>query len=228
MKIFFDTEFQDNGSTIEMISLGAVRDTDNVQFYAEAGWTHLGNSSTWVADNVHPHLRGGSFVLSRYEMAARFRMFCEGATEFWADSPSYDWVAVSQLYGSMLDRPSGWPYNACDLRQFSAHVGVPVDTWPKQDGAEHDALADAIHHQMIWKYLASAEIRHDQQADTNDRSVQVPVDLLNWLVDPDPCWFDHHGGCQAHGFLSLKPGEMCPEEQAKQLSASYDGGKDED
>ncbi|UOQ60361.1 hypothetical protein MUN76_15230 [Leucobacter rhizosphaerae] len=36
------------------------------------------------------------------------------------------------------------------------------------------------------------------------------------LVDPDDCWFDHHGGCQAHGYLSLKPGELCPHEEAKQ------------
>ncbi len=47
----------------------------------------------------------------------------------------------------------------------------------------------------------------------------VPVDLLNDLVDPDPCWFDHHGGCQAHGYISLQPGEVCPEEATKRLIA---------
>ena len=36
------------------------------------------------------------------------------------------------------------------------------------------------------------------------------------LVDPDDCWFDHHGGCQAHGYLGLKPGQICPHEEAKQ------------
>ena len=33
--------------------------------------------------------------------------------------------------------------------------------------------------------------------------------------DDDPCQFDHHGGCQAHGYLTLEPGELCPQEQAK-------------
>lgn len=41
--------------------------------------------------------------------------------------------------------------------------------------------------------------------------------LLTELVDPDPCWFDHNGGCQAHGYLSLAPGEKCPNERTKEL-----------
>lgn len=44
--------------------------------------------------------------------------------------------------------------------------------------------------------------------------------LLAALVDPDECWFDHNGGCQAHGFLSLEPGEVCPNELAKRLLAA--------
>ncbi len=27
----------------------------------------------------------------------------------------------------------------------------------------------------------------------------------------------HHGGCQAHGYLSLEPGEKCPQQDAKEL-----------
>jgi hypothetical protein len=41
--------------------------------------------------------------------------------------------------------------------------------------------------------------------------------LVRDLTDPDPCYFDHHGGCQAHGYLSLKPGEKCPHAEAKEL-----------
>lgn len=43
--------------------------------------------------------------------------------------------------------------------------------------------------------------------------------LLSELTDPDPCWFDHHGGCQAHGFISLQPGETCPHQDAKEFVA---------
>lgn len=41
-------------------------------------------------------------------------------------------------------------------------------------------------------------------------------ELLSELVDPDDCWFDHHGGCQAHGFLSLN-GQTCPHAEAKAI-----------
>ncbi|KUM31872.1 hypothetical protein AQ436_01780 [Arthrobacter sp. EpRS66] len=41
--------------------------------------------------------------------------------------------------------------------------------------------------------------------------------LVRDLLDMDDCWFDHHGGCQAHGYLSLKPGELCPHAEGKQL-----------
>lgn len=48
-------------------------------------------------------------------------------------------------------------------------------------------------------------------------TIAVPRDLLESLVDEDDCWFDHHGGCQAHGYLSLEPGELCPQHELKQL-----------
>ncbi|MGI5247600.1 hypothetical protein [Dactylosporangium sp. CA-139066] len=41
--------------------------------------------------------------------------------------------------------------------------------------------------------------------------------LIRDLLDSDDCWFDHHGGCQAHGYLSLEPGEQCPHAEAKAL-----------
>jgi hypothetical protein len=47
----------------------------------------------------------------------------------------------------------------------------------------------------------------------------VMLRLIRELTDPDDCWFDHHGGCQAHGFTSLQPGEMCPHGRAKELIA---------
>ena len=43
--------------------------------------------------------------------------------------------------------------------------------------------------------------------------------VIRNLVDPDDCWYDHHGGCQAHGFLSLEHNEVCPHTKAKQWLA---------
>jgi len=47
-------------------------------------------------------------------------------------------------------------------------------------------------------------------------TVQVPRNLLQDIACTEPCWFDHNGECQAHGF-SLLPGEVCPMEQVKTL-----------
>lgn len=46
--------------------------------------------------------------------------------------------------------------------------------------------------------------------------------LLKDLVDRDPCWLDHNGGCQAHGYLALEPGELCPHAEAKQILAAHE------
>ncbi|ASX98968.1 hypothetical protein SEA_ROSIEPOSIE_73 [Arthrobacter phage RosiePosie] len=39
--------------------------------------------------------------------------------------------------------------------------------------------------------------------------------IIRDLLDPDPCERDHNGGCQAHLYLSLKPGDTCPQQTAK-------------
>lgn len=54
-------------------------------------------------------------------------------------------------------------------------------------------------------------------------TVPVPVDLLRELVDSGECWFDHDGGCQEHGYLSLGPGEKCPQFELKELLGEQAG-----
>lgn len=41
------------------------------------------------------------------------------------------------------------------------------------------------------------------------------LELLASMVNPDPCWFDHHGNCQEHGWPYLEP--ACPHARAKRL-----------
>jgi hypothetical protein len=47
--------------------------------------------------------------------------------------------------------------------------------------------------------------------------MEVRRGLLEELVDSGKCWFDHHGGCQEHGYLDLQPGELCPQAELKAL-----------
>lgn len=41
--------------------------------------------------------------------------------------------------------------------------------------------------------------------------------LLADILDDSDCRFDHHGGCQEHGFLWLDRGEVCPNHEAREL-----------
>ena len=44
--------------------------------------------------------------------------------------------------------------------------------------------------------------------------------LIVDLTDEDPCRFDHHGYCQAHGWMATDP--RCPHARAKELLAEGD------
>ncbi|TDD31672.1 hypothetical protein E1287_25770 [Actinomadura sp. KC06] len=79
------------------------------------------------------------------------------------------------------------------------------------------------------KLIEKAEAERDD-AEQAARAAQAHADqmraerdrlrtLLGDMVDPNPCTFDHHGGCQEHGYLSLQPGEKCPHAGAKEVLA---------
>lgn len=41
------------------------------------------------------------------------------------------------------------------------------------------------------------------------------LELIDQMRDPDPCWYDHHGYCQAHGWMYTEP--RCPHARAAEL-----------
>ena len=55
MKYFFDTEFSENGSTIDLISIGIVAE-DGREFYAQNSECKFDNANDFVWRNVFPHL----------------------------------------------------------------------------------------------------------------------------------------------------------------------------
>lgn len=69
-------------------------------------------------------------------------------------------------------------------------------------------------------WLAEHDIRVRAEAESGQLPAQV-VQLIRDLTDPDDCWFDHGGGCQTHGYISLGPGEECPHSEAKRLLAAH-------
>lgn len=141
MKIFFDTEFYENGRTIELISIGLVRE-DGAEYYAETTRARmLCAESEWLSLNVYPHLIGESAVRYKPQMQADVVAFAGEAPEFWADYAAYDWVALCQIYGTMMQLPNGWPMSCRDIQQLML-ISPHADTL-KCRTSTHNALEDA-------------------------------------------------------------------------------------
>lgn len=67
--------------------------------------------------------------------------------ELWAWYAAYDHVALAQLFGRMVDLPSGFPQHTNDLRQEVGRLGLTQ--LPPHTGTQHHALADARWNQML-------------------------------------------------------------------------------
>jgi hypothetical protein len=138
MKIFFDTEFIEDGKTIDLISIGLVRE-DGESLYAELKEADLSKASSWVRENVLPHLNG--LTISRRDLAKIIIDFVGEKPEFWAYYADYDWVVLCQLFGTMMDLPKGWPMYCRDVKQLCDWLGNPK--LPENKGVAHNALEDA-------------------------------------------------------------------------------------
>jgi hypothetical protein len=158
MRFWFDTEFIEDGKTIELISIGIVAE-DGREYYAESvdAIPHYDRADPWVKDNVIAHLQGqrsADFVpelRTRKQIASDLVAFCGEKPEFWAYYADYDWVVLCQLHGRMIDLPATWPMFCRDVKQRCVDVGNPV--LPKQTSTEHHALEDAKWTRQAWEFL---------------------------------------------------------------------------
>ncbi|MGZ4972503.1 MAG: 3'-5' exoribonuclease domain-containing protein [Limisphaerales bacterium] len=175
MRYWYDTEFIEDGRTIELISIGIVAE-DGRELYFESSDVDLFRSSEWVKDNVVCHLwhkqkdksafnewsltntnTGG--LSSRNAIAHAIRKFCDpdkyGKPEFWAYYADYDHVVLCQLFGTMMDLPDGWPMYTRDIKQLCDSLGNPK--LPEQESAEHHALADARWTRLAHEFLLNLD-----------------------------------------------------------------------
>jgi hypothetical protein len=144
MLIFFDTEFIEDGSTIDLLSIGIVRE-DGKTYYAEPAEADRSRANDWVKANVLPNLTGP--VKPRTVIAEEIKAFVGPDPIWWAYFADYDWVALCQLYGTMMDLPDGWPMYCRDLRQ---HLDEHGFTGIRQPGSTHNALDDAEWVRATW------------------------------------------------------------------------------
>jgi len=159
-RIFIDTEFMDDGKTIELISLGACFDMKCGtigKFYVCNQDADLSKANGWVKEHVLPQLppKNHHSWLPYKEIADRFEQFCNIEPEFWGYFSAYDWVAICQMYGAMVDLPEGWPMYCNDLRQWANMLGI--NHLPQQESGEHSAINDAMWNRSTWLWLKEQE-----------------------------------------------------------------------
>jgi hypothetical protein len=145
MRIFFDTEFIENGPkhVIIPVSIGIVRD-DGDTYYAEFADVDWSLANDWVIANVKPYIGHRGEAKSKTQIANEIKLFVGERPEFWAYFADYDWVLLCQLYGRMIDLPETWPMHCLDIKQYMWHLGVSKDDMSVPgEFSEHDALSDA-------------------------------------------------------------------------------------
>ena len=149
---------------------------------SDAPWERIREHS-WLMENVWPHLplvghksglkyagggehkvgltspgtldRRDSRVKPHWVIANEVRDFIQATpdVELWANYGAYDHVALAQLWGPMIALPAGVPMFTNDIQQEARRLGVPWNELPKQENAEHNALADARHNQVVRRWL---------------------------------------------------------------------------
>ncbi len=154
MRIFFDTEFIDDGKTVDLISIGLVRD-DGETYYAESSECDHSRACEWVQKNVIRHLVGP--MKSRLIIAEEIKEFCGKSPQFWTYFGSYDWLCLCQLYGRMIDTPPDWPNFQMDIMNLLVLTGRTQRELPEQSGQKHNALADAQWTKNAYMHLVSVQ-----------------------------------------------------------------------
>jgi hypothetical protein len=158
-RLWFDTEFVDDGRTVELLSIGVVRD-DGATYYAEVAEADRSRANPWVRAHVLPLLTGP--VFRRAEIAKQVRAFAGPSPAWWASFGAYDWVLLCQLYGPLEDHPPDWPWYCRDVQQYAEHVGADLTARPQPPG-QHHALADAHWTRAAW------QLCRDHDNDRHDR-----------------------------------------------------------
>lgn len=178
MRIFYDTEFIDDGRTIDLISIGMVAEDGRELYAVSAEFDQAALSrSGWLVDNVWSSLpiiekAPGELGIGRLDVdhpdvhprAQIARMVAEFILttpnpQLWAYYSAYDHVALAQLWGPMINLPRGIPMQSDDIVTAAKLAGLTPRDMPKQADGHHNALADARHNRVMAAHIDSVTNR---------------------------------------------------------------------
>jgi hypothetical protein len=161
VRFFYDTEFIEDGKTIDLVSIGVV-DERGREFYAISTEFNPDKAGPWVRNNVLDKLPSPADPAwcDRATIRDRLMKFLthdRERVELWAWFAAYDHVALAQLWGDMPALPRELPRFTRELRQRWEDVGKPSLPPPPSDA--HDALADARHNLARWRVIEAERVK---------------------------------------------------------------------
>ncbi len=170
MRYFYDTEFIEDGTTIELVSIGVVAE-DGREYYAVSTDFNGTRANQWVRENVLDKLPSPQNEAWKSSETIRKELFDfltkDGQKpELWAWVGGYDHVVLAQLWGDMSDLPRNFPRFTHELKQYWEMAGKP--TLPDVPAGNHDALVDARHNVAKFNVCMS----------------KLPLDKTNQVAQP--------------------------------------------
>lgn len=157
MRYFYDTEFIEDGQTIELVSIGIVAE-DGREYYAVSTQFDSSRANQWVRDNVLDKLPSPSDPVWKPLDTIRNEVleFLTSSTrpQLWAWVGAYDHVVLAQLWGDMSGMPRELPRYTRELKQYWEFAGLPQ--LPALPEGNHDALVDARHNLAKFKACMKA------------------------------------------------------------------------
>ncbi len=156
MRYFYDTEFIEDGTTIELVSIGIVAE-DGREYYAVSTDFDGSRANQWVRRHVldklpNPRSEAWKSRATIREDVLRFVTAADSEPELWAWVAAYDHVVLAQLWGDMSALPRVIPRFTRELKQYWEMAGRPK--LPAVPEGNHDALVDARHN--LSKFAACA------------------------------------------------------------------------
>lgn len=153
MDLYLDTEFNDTGTSVQLISIGVIGPGYSCYYAVLNDFNYeAAQANLFLAEHVLPKLEPRDQWKSREEVVSGLQTFLEDLRRpapyfgkdlhFWAWKGAYDWLCLVQLFGRVVDLPEGWPYAFNDLYTLHRALGEPV-LLPKSEKLRHHALYDA-------------------------------------------------------------------------------------
>lgn len=204
MRYYYDTEFKEDGYTVDLISIGIVAE-DGREFYGVSNEFDKMKVAQdwWLMENVMSSIEHETSIKfdshfgvpyrwltvtdkdakSRQELADGIKAFVgDDIPEWWAWYSAYDHVTLMQLlWGPMVKQPPGWPFNTMDIAQLAKSLGNPAV--PRQPAGKHNALEDARWNVVRYDFLM--DLKNSKQYNRSMETYEVKMEVTVLVPAPN-------------------------------------------